>query len=319
MADLPASTAAVVDNNASSLGDLVQTTLTQLTIGVNLTPLSWILLAELLILGVVASIYAVRLVQRRRKELIDAISQMIEHYTRRMDGYGELQQKYLEEQFHLDPEKAALASNRMLQNQQAFLRSLTQALTNWDMQRLSRIHMEVEQLNHDQLTTIATSMGLAVPTEAKEEDDYFDEPEYQSPALPDEESDELLITETEPELEPEQEFEFTFEEETPQPLALDAEPEEEETLQFSLDEKEEEEIDLADDIEIPAPAPKPRHRNEEIDLLVPDNPEIIIDEAEALTLGISEEELKDFKELNMANDLGSLNHPNPIRKKKKAG
>ncbi|QFY43879.1 hypothetical protein F6R98_15615 [Candidatus Methylospira mobilis] len=175
MADLPASTIAVVQNNSGTLSETVLSYFTHLTSGTSLTPLMWILLTELLLLGIGGSLYAIRLVRLRRKQIISAVSQMIELYTRGKDTRRELRQQQIEDLFHFSPEKAAQASLQLLENEQAFLSSLTHTLSHWDMRRLSRIHIEFGQFNEEQLIALASmlkpSTSVDAPQDNKTEND----------------------------------------------------------------------------------------------------------------------------------------------------
>jgi hypothetical protein len=209
MADLPANTMAVVENNSSALNDIAQSSITHMTFGVNLMPLSWILLAEVLVLGIVGSIFAIRLVQRRKKQMINAVSQMIGQYSREKNTRMALNQKMLEEQFQLSPEKAAQASRQLQENELSFLSTLTRALTFWDMQRLSRIHLELKQINDEQFSTLASAaqeLALQYTTQQDATKDNDDGIHTRNPDLSHEEIDlffanekeEITMTETQP-------------------------------------------------------------------------------------------------------------------------
>jgi len=197
MADLPASTIAVVQNNGGTLSETVLSHFTHMTSGASLTPLMWILLAELLLLGIGGSLYAIRLVRLRRKQMIAAITQMIELYTRGKEHRRELRQQQLEDRFHLSPEKAAQANLQLLENEQAFLSGLTHTLCHWDMRRLSRIHIEFGQFNEDQLIALASvlkpSATVAAPQDNNTENDEVTPSE--SPDLGNEDID-LIITDS---------------------------------------------------------------------------------------------------------------------------
>jgi hypothetical protein len=265
MAELPANTVAVVDSNSSALGDIAHSIATFLPIGVNLTPISWILLAELLVLGLAGSLFAIRLVQRRRKLMIDAISQMVEHYARRKNAYLELQQKQLEEQFQLSPEKAAQASRQLQENEQAFLSVLTKTLTHWDMRRLSHMHLELEQLSREQLITLASVQGLATAVAATPTDE-------QDIPSPYEESNEESSPDAyeQPEIKQEQVF----------ATEMASLPDLDQDVVAALNSLEESPLSLGNDDEIPLANPK--RSNDDIDLMVPDagELEIILDEQE---------------------------------------
>jgi hypothetical protein len=163
MSDLPSSTVTAIGNNSSALSDTAQSAIAKLTFGINLTPLIWILLAEFLVLAIAGGIYAIGRARHRRKLMINALSQMSEHYTRDKNTRMELQQKQFEEQFHLSPEKAGQLSRQLLENEQTFLSTLMRTLTHWDMRRLSKIHLELDQINRNQLTALASAQETIEP------------------------------------------------------------------------------------------------------------------------------------------------------------